>query len=65
MNCFVYRILSLATQMEIYSLYAIQKIWSGIRLIKSRFIWYHTFQYCLEMFKLNKHAKCLNFAINY
>ena len=58
-----YRILSLASQIEIYSLPVMWKlVWH--RLVKSHFIQHHTFQHCLDMFKLNKCAKYLNFAIN-
>ena len=45
--------------MGIYSLSAMRNlVWH--RLIKLRFIRHHTFQHCLDMFKLNKRAKRYN-----
>ena len=56
-----YKILSLTNQMEVYSLPGFQKlVWH--RLMKSCFGQHHTFQHCLDTFKLKKHAKCLHLA---
>ena len=44
--------------MGIYSLPVIRNsVWHG--LMKPCFIWHNTFQHCLDMFKMNKRAKCL------
>ena len=44
--------------MVIYSLPVMRtSVWHG--LMKLCFIWHNTFQHCLDIFKMNKHAKCL------
>ena len=60
MNYYAYKIPFLVSQMhDVYSLSAMRNlIWH--RLIKSHFIRRHTFQYCTNTFKLNKHVKCYN-----
>ena len=58
-----YWILSVASQMGIYSLPVTQNlVWH--RLIKSHFGWHHTLQHCLGIFKLKKSAKCLNLTMH-
>ena len=49
--------------MGIYLLPVTQNL-AWYRLLKSCFNWHHTFQHCSNMFKLNKHARCLNLTIN-